>query len=280
MGSTPPRRLTLKRSARATDDRTVPSYEPEVIERFAAQLERRARAVRRGVTVAGGVLGAIFGSIPLTPLGSAWPIPHVFGFTTLLVGACIGAFIGWVVGDGRAEMYRLHAQTTLCQLHAQRTSLAIWRLLQERPADQRVAAVAATEPEPEPEPDFDFDFDAAEPDTEIYSPAELEAEPALTPATRLVAAPSAYEPALAQAPTVREPAAAPPSLLPDPLPPQIFQPPLSVPAPEPPAPEQPAAPAPHEAPPASVPLSVQAPVPFLRPAAAAQPPVSPPPVSG
>jgi hypothetical protein len=138
----------------------MPSYEPEVIERFASQLERRARAVRRGFTIGGVALGALFGSIPLTSLGRAWPIPHVFGFTTLLAGIIVGALIGWVVGEGRAAMYRLHAQTTLCQLHAQRTTLAIWRLLQDRPADSAVpvaedlepVAEVDVEPEPEPEP--------------------------------------------------------------------------------------------------------------------------------
>ncbi len=55
-------------------------------------------------------------------------------------------------------MYRLHAQTTLCQLHAQRTSLAIWRLLKDRPAEQRVAVAA------EPAIDFGFD-DEPEPET-------------------------------------------------------------------------------------------------------------------
>ena len=113
----------------------MPPYEPEVIELFAAQLQRRAKTVRRGFAVAGMLLGALFGSFPLTSLGNAWPIPHIFGFTTLLLGAAVGAFIGWVVGEGRAAMYRMHAQTTLCQLHAQRTTLAIWRLLQERPDD-------------------------------------------------------------------------------------------------------------------------------------------------
>ena len=137
MAPAPPRRLTLKRAALAADKRGVPPYEPEIIELFAVQLERRATAVRRGFTLAGLALGAIFGSFPLTSPGAAWPIPHVFGFATLLLGAAIGAFIGWVVGEGRAAMYRLHAQTTLCQLHAQRTTLAIWRLLQDRHEDLR-----------------------------------------------------------------------------------------------------------------------------------------------
>jgi hypothetical protein len=261
----------------------VPSYEPEVIERFAAQLERRARAVRRGVTIGGVVLGGLFGSIPLTPLGRAWPIPHIFGFTTLLVGACAGALIGWVVGDGRAEMYRLHAQTTLCQLHAQRTSLAIWRLLQDRTAEQHVVSAAA-------EPDFEFEF-ADEPEPLD----EPEPEPVLTPAARLAAAPpplrqpeplAAPEPLVAPEPVfepfVPEPAAAPPEpfrttqpAFPDPLPAEPLVP-VSSPAPLPAPPEP--APVPVHASP--VPVSAQASQPFLRPAAAPAPPVSPPPLSG
>ena len=109
-----------------------PPYEPEKIERYAALLERRAVAVRRGLTLGGGLVGALFGSVPLTPLGDAWPIPSIFGFATLIGGAAVGALIGYVVGDGRAEMLRLHAQMTLCTLHAQRATIAIWKLLRAR----------------------------------------------------------------------------------------------------------------------------------------------------
>jgi hypothetical protein len=127
----------------------VPPYDPDVIERFALRLERRAVAVRRGMTVTGAAFGALVGSVPLTPLHVAWPVPQLFGFAPLMGGLAVGALIGYVVGDGRAEIHRLHAQTTLCSLHAQRTSLAIWRLLENR--DEPVAAPAPT-PAPEPEP--------------------------------------------------------------------------------------------------------------------------------
>ncbi|MHB8641777.1 MAG: hypothetical protein ACYDA3_02655 [Gaiellaceae bacterium] len=144
----------------------VPPYDPDVIERFAARLERRAVAVRRGMTATGAVFGALVGSVPLTPLHVAWPVPQLFGFATLLAGAGAGALIGYVVGDGRAEINRLHAQTTLCALHAQRTSLAIWRLLEHRgepgaaPAPLAPVPVAATPvplpaPEPPPEPELE-----------------------------------------------------------------------------------------------------------------------------
>jgi hypothetical protein len=256
----------------------VPSYEPEVIERFAAQLERRAKAVRRGFTLGGLLLGALFGSFPLTPLGQAWPIPHIFGFTTLLVGAGVGALIGWVVGEGRAAMYRLHAQTTLCQLHAQRTTLAIWRLLQERPEDSRVAEITNTlevDSEPEPAP-----------------------EPVLAPAARLAAppvprpAPVEYEPAPAAEPAhVRPPAPAPlisapapssaPVLAPAPEPLVVFS--------EPPAPAPPPAPEPtYEPSPTFESIPTYEPVPALsahatpaalRPAGTPAP-LEPPPLSG
>lgn len=138
----------------------MPPYDPEVIEQFAARLERRAVAVRRGLVATGAALGAAVGAVPLTPLHIVWNVPHSFGIASMLVGLVIGGLIGWVVGDGRAELHRLHAQTTLCQLHAQRTSLAIWRLLEQKhEQEQRVpvptpapAVAAAPAPAPAPAP--------------------------------------------------------------------------------------------------------------------------------
>jgi hypothetical protein len=249
----------------------VPSYEPEVIERFAAQLERRARAVRRGFMVGGLLLGALFGSFPLTSFGKAWPIPHIFGFTTLLVGAAVGTLIGWVVGEGRAAMYRLHAQTTLCQLHSQRTTLAIWRLLQERPGDQPVSELSRA---------IERESEVAS-ERRVEPESEPEPEPVLVPAARLAAPPAPrtfaadVEPAPVAEPVhVRPPA---PAAAPSPVP-------LSEPAP---------ASAPAETPPPVyeplVPLSAPATSPFALPATfstSAPPPVpapaaatSPPPVS-
>ena len=115
---------------------STPPYDPEVIERFAARLDTRARALVRGASLAGAGAGALVGAVPLSPLGKVWPIPAVFGVATLLTGALVGALIGFVVGSGRAELHRLHAQTVLCQLHAQRATLAIWKLLRDRDRDR------------------------------------------------------------------------------------------------------------------------------------------------
>ena len=111
---------------------TPPPYAPDVIEQFAARLERRARAVTIGSSATGAILGAAAGSIPLAPFASFWPLDPVFGFATLAAGALVVGFLGFVFGSGRAQVHRLHAQTILCQLHAQRATLAIWKLLRER----------------------------------------------------------------------------------------------------------------------------------------------------
>jgi len=232
-----------------------PHYEPEVIERFAARLERRATSLRNGFTATGVVLGATFGAVPLTPLGAAWPIPELFGFATLLVGAALGGLIGYVVGDGRGELHRLHAQTTLCQLHAQRATVAIWRLLRER-EDARPAPVERTAPLPAPAP--------------VPPPARV--------------APAAPAPVVAAAPS---PLLAPPS-------PVAPRPPVTAPAPAPivatappvPLAEAPVAPAPPlseppiaAAPPLEEPPVVPAPPLTSPPPLRAAPPIQAPPVS-
>jgi hypothetical protein len=232
-----------------------PHYEPEVIERFAARLERRATSLRNGFTATGVVLGAAFGAVPLTPLGVAWPIPELFGFATLLVGAALGGLIGYVVGDGRGELHRLHAQTTLCQLHAQRATVAIWRLLRER-EDTRPAPVERTAPVPTPAP-----------------------APAPPPAP---VAPPAPAPVVAAAPA---PLLAPPSPVAPPPPVAVPAPIVATAPPVPPA-EPPVAPAPplSEPPIAAAPLLEEpspAPAPPLTspPPLRAAPPIQAPPVS-
>jgi hypothetical protein len=99
-------------------------YDPNIIELAAARLYSKADAVVMGSIATGVVVGAAFGAIPLTSLGAAWPIPSTFGFATLIVGAILGAVIGYTVGDARAFGYRIQAQSALCQLQIERNTSA------------------------------------------------------------------------------------------------------------------------------------------------------------
>jgi hypothetical protein len=115
-------------------------YDPRVIEQFAESLYRKAVSAQRGSVAFGAVLGAVFGGIPLTSLGESWPIPHAFGFATLLVGAIVGGLIGYVIGDARSFGYKLQAQAALCQVEIQRNTQASVRAT--------LVSAAATSPPP------------------------------------------------------------------------------------------------------------------------------------
>lgn len=176
----------------------MPSYDPEVIERFAARLERRAVAVRRGFSLCGAAFGALVGSVPLTPLHVAWPVPQIFGFATLLAGAAVFALIGFVVGDTRAELHRLHAQTMLATLHAQRTSLAVWRLLEQRQEERHEEPVVHLQPEPELEP-------VPEPAPPVLTPLPKPAPVPVAAAVQIASVPSPLRAAGVSAPPVTPP---------------------------------------------------------------------------
>jgi hypothetical protein len=100
-------------------------YDPSIIELSAARLYSKADAVVMGSIATGMVIGAAFGAVPLTSLGAAWPIPSIFGVATLIVGALLGAIIGYTIGDARAFGYRIQAQSALCQLQIERNTAAM-----------------------------------------------------------------------------------------------------------------------------------------------------------
>jgi hypothetical protein len=120
-------------------------YDPSIIELSAARLYSKADAVVMGSIATGMVIGAAFGAVPLTSLGAAWPIPSIFGVATLIVGALLGAIIGYTIGDARAFGYRIQAQSALCQLQIERNTAAVAQAAAirrvEPVAPQPVAAV-------------------------------------------------------------------------------------------------------------------------------------------
>ena len=117
-------------------------YDPQVIEKFAASLYRKAISAQKGSVAVGVLMGAIFGGVPLTSLGASWPIPHSFGFATLLAGAIIGGVIGFVIGDARSFGYKLQAQAALCQVEIERNTQAS--------VHATLVHAAATSPSPAP----------------------------------------------------------------------------------------------------------------------------------
>jgi hypothetical protein len=208
-----------------------PQFDPSVIERYAEQLYRKADSVRIGSAIAGAVLGVIFGAAPMSPLGEYLPVPAAFAMATVLLGALVGGFIGYVVGEGRAFQIRLQAQMVLFQVQLERNTSAAG-------LSTPVAAVAAPAPAPVALP-------VAAP---VAAPAPVQAQPAPEPLIPIQAAtpPSApAQPLFPIAPPVAQPA-----------PVAAARPPLeAVPPLDPPAQPEPARMAEDLAPPLLPPLS-------------------------
>jgi predicted lipid-binding transport protein (Tim44 family) len=145
----------------------------QAVEELVAHYQAKARAVSRTGVAIGAFVGVLIGSIPLSPLRAAWPIPSTYGFATLLGGLVVGVLIGFVVGDPRGKLYQRMAEQARLQLQLeQRISQNDARMGQLLTALTARAAAAAQRP-PAPQP-----------------PAEA---PAPAPAPQLVAAPQAVE---------------------------------------------------------------------------------------
>ncbi|HXX49610.1 MAG TPA: hypothetical protein VEN47_15380 [Myxococcota bacterium] len=164
------------------------AFDPQIMEQFAQQLLRKADSVRVGSAVAGGIVGVVFGAVPLTPLASVWPIPAPFGFATILLGALAGILVGYVIGEGRAFRFRVQAQTALFQVDIERR-LESALMVQSRLIAAALGPVAAA-----PKP----------------SPAPAPAAPAPAPAAPVAPAPVLREVPQPEAPPVSSPATAPP----------------------------------------------------------------------
>jgi hypothetical protein len=142
----------------------LPDFDPRVLERSAEAAYRKASAIFTGCVAGGVVLGAMFGATPLTPIGAHWPIPHAFGFATMLLGALLGGVVGYVVGDTRSALCRLQGQTALAQVEGAKHARAMAEAMREiheiheqirelaRPAPAAPAAEPQPEPQPAPEP--------------------------------------------------------------------------------------------------------------------------------
>jgi hypothetical protein len=138
----------------------LPDFDPRVLERSAEAAYRRASAIFTGCVAGGVVVGAMFGATPLTPIGAHWPIPHAFGFATMLLGALLGGVVGYVVGDTRSALCRLQGQTALAQVEGAKHARAMADAMREiheiheqlRGLATAPPAPAVAQPVPVPEP--------------------------------------------------------------------------------------------------------------------------------
>src|SRR5688500_13705746 len=150
--------IPLKGRAQAADGGYVGSdmaATQKAVEELVAHYAAKARAVGRLGVAMGASVGVLVGSVPLSPLKFAWPIPSSYGFATILGGLIVGVAIGYVIGDARAQMYHRMAEQARLQLQLeQRISENDARMAQLLTAlTARAAAAAqrqAAPPAPQP----------------------------------------------------------------------------------------------------------------------------------
>jgi hypothetical protein len=121
-----------------------------------AHYEAKARAVGRLGVAIGAIAGAAVGSVPVSPLRAAWPIPTNFGFATMLGGLFVGVMIGYVIGDGRAQLYHRMAEQARLQLQLEErvseNDARMGQLLTALTARAAAAAHAQAQGAPPPQP--------------------------------------------------------------------------------------------------------------------------------
>ena len=187
-----------------TADREAPQ---QAVEELVAHYQAKARQVGRlGVAIGAGV-GVLVGSIPLSPLRFAWPIPSSFGFATILGGLAVGVLIGYVIGDGRSKMYERMADQARLQLQLEeRISQNDKRMAQLLTAlTARAAAARQAAPPPAPQPQavkLPQPVQAAPPVPQYAKPLIRQPAPPVSPAP----APPAAAPHLTEVPPVAPPA--------------------------------------------------------------------------
>ena len=119
-----------------------------------AHYQAKARAVGRLGVAIGAMSGAAVGSVPVSPLRAAWPIPTNYGFATMLGGLFVGVLIGYVIGDGRARLYHRMAEQARLQLQLEErvsdNDVRMTQLLTALTARAAAAAQAQAAPPPQP----------------------------------------------------------------------------------------------------------------------------------
>jgi hypothetical protein len=199
-----------------------------IFEQWAKHLESKASGIVMASMVAGGIVGAVLGGVPLLHISNG-VVPHHLGYATLLIGAAAGAYLGWSFGERRATGLRLQAEVARRQFQVEQSLIRrMMQLAPTPPAHQAPAQAPAPAPlpvpAPAPVPVPVVSAPVAPPPPEPAPvPPPLVQAPAPVPVTPLLTTPAPIAPAV---PPVVAPIPAP---LPDPPPAAAYapQPPLT-----------------------------------------------------
>jgi hypothetical protein len=182
--------ISLKGAAAAADDEAVAverDAAQRAVEELVSHYQAKARAVSRTAVAVGAFVGVAVGSIPLSPLRAAWPIPSSYGFATLLGGLVVGVLVGFVIGDPRGKLYQRMAEQARLQLELeQRLSQNDVRMAQLLTA---LTARAVATPQREPAPPPVTTLPPLQPTPRLRTVAAPEPMPTAPP----LSPPSAYE---------------------------------------------------------------------------------------
>ncbi len=99
--------------------RTVADYDPEIIQKFADRLYARANSIIATWTTLGALVGGVGGyALAAWWVSSQTAYPGGGGtmhLPGLLAGAILGGVVGFMIGQEKAFLLKLQAQTALCQ---------------------------------------------------------------------------------------------------------------------------------------------------------------------
>ena len=118
-----------------------------IFEQWAKHLEKKASGIVMASMVAGGIVGAVLGGVPLLHLSNG-VVPHHLGYATLLIGSAAGAYLGWSFGERRAVGLRLQAEVARRQFQVEQSLIRRMMQLAPTPPVHQPAAPAPVAPAP------------------------------------------------------------------------------------------------------------------------------------
>ncbi len=101
-------------------------YDAQVIQKFAADLYRRASTIILKWSLIGLLVGIFIGGIFISHIAAQFGIYMRSGdMLGVIAGGAIGLLIGYNIGSNKAFWLKLQAQTALCQVQIEKNTARI-----------------------------------------------------------------------------------------------------------------------------------------------------------